>query len=253
MNIMLTDLGTLSLDIQEIPALDATPADDFAGLLQQQLLPVLGGSQQAVEFNGYFSGFPGTEMSPGIVFDATPEAGWREYLGQQQIGADVDDGRLASTLAESDETPQRLSVQTASAAFIATAVAGESLPAGGNALPDEAITQPITRAATADTAALDSPGPVPTSTLISTSSRPARQAVAPEIAALTANLAGVNPIPGGQHAESAGHELQSPPIAPKSGGIAADARAGGESVATRDSSPRPLPVTADGRATAPAV
>ncbi|MDH3220878.1 MAG: flagellar hook-length control protein FliK, partial [Gammaproteobacteria bacterium] len=82
---------------------------------------------------------------------------------------------------------------------------------------------------------------------------PARQAVAPEIAALSANMAGVNQIAAGQRAEAGEHELQSPLIAPKSGGIAADARAGGESVATRDSSPRPLPVTADGRATAPAV
>ncbi|MDH3389948.1 MAG: flagellar hook-length control protein FliK [Gammaproteobacteria bacterium] len=240
MNIMLTDLRALTLDTQEGPALAARPAGGFAGLLRQQLPSAFDSGQQVVEFNGYFPEIPGVEMSLGTGVEATPEAGWREYLAQQQIGVSVDAGTLASAPAESAEMPLNPTLKADAEAFIASDAAGEFLPAGGNSLPDEATPRPLIRAANVDTAGLD-PGLMPTKTLVTASSEPAQQAIAAEIAAFGANLGGVNPTRAGQLAEPGEQIPQPSPIASVPGRVAADGRAGAESVAAVKSWTRPVP------------
>ena len=51
MNIMLTDLPSLTLEVQESPAMVDSGASDFAGMLRQQFPDALTGVDQAIDLN----------------------------------------------------------------------------------------------------------------------------------------------------------------------------------------------------------
>ncbi|MCP4388054.1 MAG: hypothetical protein GY802_07150, partial [Gammaproteobacteria bacterium] len=142
MNIMLTDIHSLTLDMQEMPVVDQGVGDSFNRVLQQQLPADPGHGIQVVEFEEYFLNSQATEQTSEMNTTPAPLATWRDYLSQQQIRVTTDADPvqtipvdLGAVLPTQPQTLLTAKVQTA-------LTPGEALPVGGNSLPDEAFLNP---------------------------------------------------------------------------------------------------------------
>ncbi len=142
MNIMLTDIRSLTLDMQEMPVVDQGVGDSFNRVLQQQLPADPDHGIQVVEFEEYFLNSQATEQTSEMNATPAPLATWRDYLSQQQIRVTTDADPvqtipvdLGAVLPTQPQTLLTAKVQTA-------LTPGEALPVGGNSLPDEAFLNP---------------------------------------------------------------------------------------------------------------
>jgi len=136
MNIMLTDLRSLTLDVQEIPAVADSGADNFAGMFHQQFPEVVAEGGQIAEFKEYFGNDPLQAEASAVALEVAPIPPQREPLTQIPAAADgasaVSLDHLNSLLAGPRKPDSELI-----AAASREMEAGELLPVGGNQLPPE--------------------------------------------------------------------------------------------------------------------
>ena len=136
MNIMLTDLRSLTLDVQEIPAVADSGADNFAGMFHQQFPEVVAEGGQMAEFKEYFGNDPLQVEASAVALEVAPIPPQREPLTQIPAAADgasaVSLDHLNSLLAGPRKPDSELI-----AAASREMEAGELLPVGGNQLPPE--------------------------------------------------------------------------------------------------------------------
>jgi flagellar hook-length control protein FliK len=136
MNIMLTDLHSLTLDVQEIPAVVDSGADSFAGMFYQQFPEVVAEGDQMVEFKDYFENNPLQADTSAVALEVPPIPPWREpstpIPGATDGASAVSLEHLNSLLAG----PLKPDSELTAAAPLEMA-AGELLPVGGNQLPLE--------------------------------------------------------------------------------------------------------------------
>jgi hypothetical protein len=149
MNIMLTDLRSLTLDVQEIPAVADSGADSFAGMFYQQFPEVVNEDGQVTEFKEFFENIPLQADTSEVTLEASRVPLWQEppmpipnaIAPASAVSLDHADSLLASPL-------KPVSELTAAAPLKPDA--GEFLPVGGNQLP------PVRPLGTADSSMLES-------------------------------------------------------------------------------------------------
>jgi len=136
MNIMLTDLRSLTLEVQEIPAVADSGADSFAGMFHQEFPEVIAEGGQVVEFKEYFESIPLQVDASAVSLEASPIPPWRVSSvptpGATDLDSTVSLDHLNSLLAGTLKPVSELT-----AAVPMDMEAGEFLPVGGNQLPPE--------------------------------------------------------------------------------------------------------------------
>jgi flagellar hook-length control protein FliK len=131
---MLTDLRSLTLDVQEIPAVVDSGADSFAGMFHQQFPEVANESGQITEFKEFFENIPLQADTSEVTLEASRASLWQEppmpnpnaIAPASAVSLDHADSLLAGPL-------KPVSELTAAAPLKPDA--GEFLPVGGNQLP----------------------------------------------------------------------------------------------------------------------
>ena len=134
MNIMLTDIRSLTLDMQEVPAVAPAAADGFTGVMRRQLPDSSDKASQVIEFKEDSSA---TAESPAVS-DTSPMASWREYLAQERIRVTTDADPAASTPVELAAVFVNPLQQPDPQAMTGIS-AGDPLPVSGKLLPDSVI------------------------------------------------------------------------------------------------------------------
>lgn len=150
MNIMLAEIRSLSVEIQDSPVPSPIAATDFPDLLKHQLGDIktaqnpIEKDQQAVDFKDFIMPVGPSGQDPiRRSAEAVPPR-MREYLAQQQISITTDAEPALRQPLSIETLPQMAASGTATPlpqALGGTAVAGAALPAGGKVLP------PLTRTA----------------------------------------------------------------------------------------------------------
>ena len=136
MNIMLTDLRSLTLDVQEIPAVADSGADSFAGMFHQQFPEVVAEGGQVAEFKELFGNIPLQADTPAVTPEASPIPPWGDPSTSILDTTDLDsavsldhvDSLLAGPLKPVSELTATVPIEMEAGAF---------LPVGGNQLPPE--------------------------------------------------------------------------------------------------------------------
>ena len=136
MNIMLTDLRSLTLDVQEIPAVVDSGADSFAGMFHQQFPEVVAEGEQVSEFKEFFENIPVQTDTSAVTLEVSPITPWPESStpipgatdGASSVSLDHLNSLLAGPLKPVSELTTAAPLEME---------AGELLPVGGNQLPPE--------------------------------------------------------------------------------------------------------------------
>jgi flagellar hook-length control protein FliK len=134
---MLTDIRSLTLDMQEIPMVDQGVGDSFNRVLQQELSMDSGNSDQIIDFKEFYLGASTPDQAPGMIAERTPIATWQDYLSHQQIRITTDADPVEPIAADLDAILPSQSKPLPPALPEAAVAPGEALPVGGNSLPDE--------------------------------------------------------------------------------------------------------------------
>jgi hypothetical protein len=130
MNILLTDLQSLTLEAQEIPALANSGAHSFVGMLHQQFPGVADEGVQAIEFKDFFENIPLQIEASAVTLEASPTPSpWHQASARITAAADP-----ASTGLLEQVGNQASAINLN--ARVPTGI-GELLPAGGNQLPQD--------------------------------------------------------------------------------------------------------------------
>lgn len=136
MNIMLTDIRSLTLDMQEIPVVEQGVGDSFTRLLRQQFPTDAENGVQAIEIKDFFEGAAGSGQSPEITPSSVPSASWQDYLSQQQIRITTDTDPVEATQVDLSATLLQPVAVDGGQAMVIT---GQQLPVGGKSLPDGSV------------------------------------------------------------------------------------------------------------------
>jgi len=136
MNIMLTDLRSLTLDVQEIPEVADSGADSFAGMFHQQFPEVVTEGDQVTEFKELFGNSSIQVDTSAVSLEVSPMPPWQEsltpILNAENLDSAVSPDHVDSLLAGSLRPASELT-----AAVPMEMEVGELLPVGGNQLPLE--------------------------------------------------------------------------------------------------------------------
>ncbi len=139
MNIMLTEIRSLTLEMQDMPVVAPGGGDGFTGLPRQQLPADPENADQIIEFKEFFENFSSAAQTSELNPVGPAAAAWQDFLSQQQIHISTDADPVALTPVDIDtsllDQPRAFAVAGAQIP-IGT---GEPLPVGGNLLPDAAI------------------------------------------------------------------------------------------------------------------
>ncbi len=130
MNIVLTDLYSLPVDVQEIPVVDSG-ADSFAGMFHRQFPEEVDESGQVIELKGHFGKNSFQDDALPVTLDVPPPA------PQLELSTPITSTASAA-----------FSVSLEPVSTLSTKVplgrgTGEQLPAGGNQLPPERVVATI--------------------------------------------------------------------------------------------------------------
>ena len=97
MNIMLTDIRSLTLEMPDIPVVEQGVGASFPRMLQQQLVPEASDVDQAIDLKDFFANALASVPGNGVTAASAPESSWRDYLAQQQLQATVDADPIMAT------------------------------------------------------------------------------------------------------------------------------------------------------------
>ena len=139
MNILLTDIRSLTLEMQEIPEVAQRGGDSFTRLLQQQLPADIEDGEQVVEFKEYFPNWSGSTQTPELALDSPAVEAWQDYLSQQKVRITTDTDPVAATPVDVGAALLNQAQSVAVASGKTPTGTGEQLPLGGSSLPDDAI------------------------------------------------------------------------------------------------------------------
>ena len=157
MNIILTDIRSLTLEMPDIPVVEQGVGDSFPRMLQQQLVPETSDVDQAIDLKEFFSNVLASVPGPGITAAGAPDSSWRDYLSQQRLQATVDADPITATPAVLGIIQPREPLPVIESDSNLLELAGRTLPASGNILPEAAVNLLISAVD------IDSPGPSMTS------------------------------------------------------------------------------------------
>lgn len=143
MNIMLTDIRSLTLEMADIPVVEQGVGDSFPRMLQQQLVSESGDVEQAIDLDEFFSNALVSLAGPGITAASAAESSWRDYLSQQQMQATVDADPIMATPAVLGMVQPRDPLPVIEGAVNMLDLPGQTLPASGNILPEVVGNQEI--------------------------------------------------------------------------------------------------------------
>ena len=135
MNIMLTDIRSLTVEMADMPVVEQGVGDSFPRMLQQQLVPESGDVGQAVDLKEFFSNALVSVPGPGITAAGAAESSWRDYLSQQQMQASIDADPVMVTPAVPGMIQPRDPLQAIEGGVDTPELPGQTLPASGNILP----------------------------------------------------------------------------------------------------------------------
>jgi len=136
MNIMLTDLRSLTLDVQEIPAVADSGAESFAGMFHQQFPEVVAEGGQVAEFKALFGNISRQTDTSAVTLEASPIPPWREP-STPILNATDQDSAVSQDFVDSLLAGPLKPVSELTAAVPIEIKAGEFLPVSGNQLPPE--------------------------------------------------------------------------------------------------------------------
>lgn len=139
MNIMLTDIRSLTLEMQDMPVVAQGDADSFPHLLQQQFPEATENPDQIIEFDEYFENMSDPDQTPGSGIVGPAAAAWQDFLAQQQIRITTDIDPVSVNPVETSVAPLDQPLLIVAAGAQIPPGTGEQLPVGGNSLPDESI------------------------------------------------------------------------------------------------------------------
>ena len=136
MNIMLTDIRSLTVEMTDIPVIEQGVGDSFPRMLQQQLVSESGDVEQIIDLDEFFSNALVSLQGPGITAASAAESSWRDYLSQQQMQATVDADPIMATPAVLGMVQPRDPMSVIEGAVDMLELPGQTLPASGNILPE---------------------------------------------------------------------------------------------------------------------
>lgn len=139
MNIMLTDIRSLTLEMQEIPEVAPGAGDSFTRLLQQQLPADVADSEQVIEFKEFFPNMPQSMQTSELALASPAVAAWQDYLSQQEIRITTDTDPVAATPVDISAALLNQAQPVVAASLQTPDGTGEQLPLDGSGLPDAAI------------------------------------------------------------------------------------------------------------------
>jgi len=141
MNILLTDISSLTLDQQDLPLAPQADADSFAGLFSQQFPVEPGNESQGADIKGFLENLPGLTDTSEATPDLTTGAGGGELLSPDPTAIPINTNPAVNAVSEllaSVVKPAFRPDSEAMAIVTANGNKGEYLPAGGNSLPANA-------------------------------------------------------------------------------------------------------------------
>ena len=136
MNIMLTDLPSLTPDVQEIPAVADTSADSFAGMFHQQFPEGVAEGDQVIEFNEFFENIPRQTDASAATLEVSHITPGSEPSIPIPDAADATFAVSVDHLKVLPMGPLQPVAELSAEAHLEME-AGEVLPVGGNQLPAE--------------------------------------------------------------------------------------------------------------------
>jgi len=211
---MLTDIRSLTLEMQEIPEVARGAGDSFTRLLQQQLPADVADSEQVIEFKEFFSNVPQSTQTNELALASPAVAAWQDYLSQQEIRITTDTDPVAATPVDIGAALLNQAQSVGAASLQTPAGTGEQLPLGGSSLPDDAIGGLATPrsdsipASLKGESAIAAVGPVPAA--VESSANPVQLALTPAPVKTVstgidlASSAPINSIPDGAQAVGTG-------------------------------------------------
>ena len=138
MNILLTDISSLTLDQQEISLAPQADADSFGGLFSREFALEAGKEVQGIDIKGLLDKMPTLSDASEAIPELAPGSSGDENSlpGPNAIPVDTDAAVKAATeLIDRVESPVLKPVANAMTNALADGSTGEKLPAGGNSLP----------------------------------------------------------------------------------------------------------------------
>jgi len=130
MHIMLTDLRSLTLDVQEIPAVAESGAESFAGMFHQQFPEVASEGNQAIEFKEFFENIPQQADTSKVTLEVSP------ITPESEPAAPIPGAGDPASVVSPDHLDSLLAGQMKPVTEPLPAIeTGELLPGGGNQLP----------------------------------------------------------------------------------------------------------------------
>jgi flagellar hook-length control protein FliK len=129
---MLTDLRSLTLDVQEIPAVTDSGAESFAGMFHQRFPEVAADGKQVAEFKEFFENIPLQADTSAITLEVSP------ITPRSELPAPIPGAADTPAVVSLDHLDSLLSGPLQPVAEpLPEMEAGELLPVGGNQLPPE--------------------------------------------------------------------------------------------------------------------
>ena len=143
MNILLTEIRSLNLDLTGLPEAAPDTASSFTRLFQQQLPGNLESDNQVIDYNGIYAEFEMPLEAPAATLEIPQASAWREYLAQDPVRVSSDIGPLQATPVNLEPVTNAALAQAPLPAAIAQSPVGELLPPGGKTLPDADLAPPV--------------------------------------------------------------------------------------------------------------
>ncbi len=138
MNILLTDVRSLTLDMPELPVAVRSAPNSFAGMLNHELPTSAEELDQVIDFTEFYEKFPIALETPELASEVAPGTIWHEYLAEHKIGITMD----ADSLPPARPTLENIILERSGNPLVEPGAdlssdlqAGVILPAGGNPLP----------------------------------------------------------------------------------------------------------------------
>ena len=138
MNILLTDISSLTLDQQELPLAPQADADSFAGLFSQQFPVEPGKEAQDIDIKGFIDKISTLSDTSESIPELSPGSDSDENSLPDPNASPIDNNlavKAATEFIDQVELPALKPVSDAMSNTLADGKTGEKLPAGGNSLP----------------------------------------------------------------------------------------------------------------------
>jgi len=140
MNIVLSEIQSLTVDLQTAPSADQSGSGTFSLMYQQGLAEGFAGEEQVVEFKEYLENYREQGGSQERLSGPQLAQGWLEYLAGDSITVSTDTDVAIGQAAEAGNSLQIVLSGTGMSASVASEnllANGETLPVAGNGLPSE--------------------------------------------------------------------------------------------------------------------